>query len=86
MQNILVLLAWVVLVAWAVRPMPGRGIPVGHGAPLIEFLEASVNLIQLPSFRFHISGNGFSREERFGATCALCERLELVLGVAVDPH
>src|SRR2546430_15572190 len=65
---------------------PLRHIPVGHGAPAIEFLEASLNLIQLPSLRFHIGGNGFSREKRFGATCALCERLELLLGVAVDSH
>jgi len=30
MQKVLILLAWVVLVAWAVRPVPGRGIPVGR--------------------------------------------------------
>jgi hypothetical protein len=37
MQGILILLAWVVLVAWAVRPMPGRGIPVGHGLTRMYF-------------------------------------------------
>ena len=59
---------------------------MGNGASLIKLLKTSLNLIQLPSLRFDIGGNGFSREKRFGATCALCERLELVLGVAVDPH
>jgi hypothetical protein len=29
-QKILIVLAWGALVAWAVRPMPGKGIPVGH--------------------------------------------------------
>ncbi len=37
MQKILVLLAWVVLVAWAVRPVPGRGIPVGRGLTRMYF-------------------------------------------------
>jgi len=59
---------------------------MSDSAPLIKFLEASLNLIQLPSLRFHIGSNGFSREKRFGATCALCERLELLLGGTVDPH
>ena len=31
MERILIVLAWGVLVAWAVRPVPGRGIPVGRG-------------------------------------------------------
>jgi hypothetical protein len=31
MQKVLLLMAWVVLVAWAIRPVPGRGIPAGHG-------------------------------------------------------
>ncbi len=30
-------MAWVVLVAWAVRPVPGRGIPVGHGLTRMYF-------------------------------------------------
>ncbi len=59
---------------------------MGDGAPFIQILEASMNLIQLPALRLYIGGNGFRREKRFGATRALCERLELVLGVAVDPH
>jgi hypothetical protein len=54
-----------------------RHLPVRHDTPAIKFVEASLNLIQLPSLRFHIGGNGFSREKRFGATCAPCERLEL---------
>lgn len=59
---------------------------MGNGAPLIKLLEASVNFIQLPAFRFHIGGNGFGREKRLGAPRALGERIELVLGGAVDPH
>jgi len=59
---------------------------MGDGASLVQILETSLNLIQLPALRLHIGGNGFSREKRFGATRALCERLELVLGVAVEPH
>src|SRR5439155_14228809 len=65
---------------------PFRYILMGDGPPPIKLLEASLNLIQLPSLRFHVGGNGFGRKKRFGATGALCERLELVLGVAVDPH
>jgi len=59
---------------------------MGDDAPFVQILEASVNLIQLPALRLYIGGDGFSREKRFGATRALCERLELVLGVAIDPH
>jgi hypothetical protein len=29
-DKILIVLAWGVLVAWAVRPVPGKGIPVGR--------------------------------------------------------
>jgi hypothetical protein len=29
-QKLLIVLAWGALVAWAVRPVPGRGIPVGR--------------------------------------------------------
>jgi hypothetical protein len=59
---------------------------MGDGTPLIKLLEASLNLIQLPPLRFHKGSNRFSREKRFGPTCPLCERFELVFGVAVDPH
>src|SRR5476649_1181433 len=65
---------------------PLRNVLVRHDTTLVEFPEARVNLIQLPAFRFHIGGNGFSRKKRLGAPRALCERLELVFGVAVDPH
>ena len=30
MDRILIVLAWAALVAWAVRPVPDRGIPVGR--------------------------------------------------------
>ena len=30
MQKLLIVLAWAALVAWAVRPVPGKGIPVGR--------------------------------------------------------
>ena len=30
MQRLLIVLAWAALVAWAVRPVPGQGIPVGR--------------------------------------------------------
>jgi hypothetical protein len=59
---------------------------MGDGAPLIKLLKANLDLIQLPTLCFDIGGYGFSREKRFGATCAPCERLELVFCVAVDPH
>jgi hypothetical protein len=59
---------------------------MGDGAPLIKLLEASLNLIQLPPLRFHIGSNRFSREKRFGPTLPLCEGLELVFGVGVDPN
>ncbi|HEY7601040.1 MAG TPA: hypothetical protein VIB60_00905 [Methylomirabilota bacterium] len=30
LQKVLIVLAWGVLVAWAVRPVPGKGIPLGR--------------------------------------------------------
>ena len=31
MNRVLIVLVWGVLIAWAVRSVPGRGIPVGRG-------------------------------------------------------
>ena len=58
---------------------------MSHRVPLIEVLESRVDFIQLPFLRFDVGSNGFSREKRFGATRALGQRLELLLGVAVNP-
>ena len=37
MQEGLILLAWIVLTLFAVRPVPGRGIPVGRGLMRLYF-------------------------------------------------
>ena len=45
MQKVFFLLAWVVLVAWVVRPVPGRGIPVGHGFTRMFFTPRQAVLL-----------------------------------------
>ena len=64
-------------------PAPGaepcRHILVTDAAPVIQFLEASLNLIELPALCFDKGGNGLGGEKRLGATRALGERLEALL-------
>ena len=57
-----------------------------HTAALIEFLKASLNLIQLPAFRLDKRRDGLTGEKRFRATCALGERLEPFLRIGVDAN
>lgn len=45
MQKVLILMAWVVLVAWVVRPVPGKGIPVGRGFTRMYFTPRQAVLL-----------------------------------------
>jgi hypothetical protein len=56
---------------------------VWNTSALIGFLDAGLNLIQLPLDK---GGNRFRGKKRLRTTCAFSEGLEALLGVAIDSN
>jgi len=61
---------------------PVRHILVPDPSVLGELLEAVLNLTQLVAFRLDKGGNSLAGKKRRRATCAFCERLEALIGLA----